>query len=51
MLAPAGIRLFQGVPGTVEEAVEQFRDGRLTEVPVPGIRAPVEVGVTAEREP
>jgi predicted Fe-Mo cluster-binding NifX family protein len=51
MLASAGIRLFQGGPGTIAETIEQFKNGKLTEVPAPGIRAPVEAGITAEREP
>jgi predicted Fe-Mo cluster-binding NifX family protein len=50
MFADAGIKLFQGVPGTVEEAVEQFKAGRLLEVSAPGIREPVEAGVTEDRE-
>jgi predicted Fe-Mo cluster-binding NifX family protein len=50
MLATAGIKLFQGVPGTVEEAVEQFKAGRLIEVSAPGIREPVEAGVTKDWE-
>jgi predicted Fe-Mo cluster-binding NifX family protein len=50
MFADAGIKLFQGVPGTVEEAVEQFKAGRLIEVSAPGIREPVEAGVTEDRE-
>jgi len=50
MLATAGVRLFQSGPGTVEEVVEQFKAGRLLEVPEPGIRPPVEAGVTADRE-
>jgi len=50
MLAAGGIKLFQGVPGTVEEAVEQFKSGRLLEVSAPGIRQPVEAGVTEDRE-
>jgi predicted Fe-Mo cluster-binding NifX family protein len=50
MLATAGIKLFQGVPGTVEEAVGQFKAGRLIEVSAPGIREPVEAGVTVDRE-
>jgi predicted Fe-Mo cluster-binding NifX family protein len=50
MFANAGVKLFQGVPGTVEEAVEQFKAGRLFEVSAPGIREPVEAGVTKERE-
>jgi predicted Fe-Mo cluster-binding NifX family protein len=50
MLATAGIKLFQGVPGTVEEAVEQFKSGRLVEVSAPGLRQPVEAGVTKDQE-
>lgn len=48
MFATAGVKLFQGVPGTVEEAVAQFKDGKLIEVPAPGIRQPVEVGATED---
>jgi predicted Fe-Mo cluster-binding NifX family protein len=50
MLATAGIKLFEGVPGTAEEAVEQFKRGRLIEVSAPGIRQPVEAGVAEDRE-
>jgi predicted Fe-Mo cluster-binding NifX family protein len=50
MFANAGVKLFEGVPGTVEEAVEQFKAGRLFEVSAPGIREPVEAGVTKDRE-
>jgi predicted Fe-Mo cluster-binding NifX family protein len=50
MLATAGIKLFEGVPGTVEEAVEQFKSGRLLEVSAPGIRKPVEAGVAEDPE-
>jgi predicted Fe-Mo cluster-binding NifX family protein len=50
MLATAGIKLFEGVPGTVEEAVEQLKSGRLIEVSAPGIRQPVEAGVAEDRE-
>lgn len=45
MLATAGVKVFQAAPGTVAETVEQFKDGRLPEVPAPGIRPPVEAGV------
>jgi predicted Fe-Mo cluster-binding NifX family protein len=48
MFATAGVKLFQGVPETVEEAVEQFKDGKLTDVPAPGIRQPVEVGAAED---
>ncbi len=50
MLAAAGIRLFQSVPGTVQENVEQFQSGRLLEVPTPGLRQPVEAGVSKDQE-
>ncbi len=50
MFADAGVKLFQVCPGTVEEAVEQFQAGRLLEVAVPGIREPVEAGVTKDWE-
>jgi predicted Fe-Mo cluster-binding NifX family protein len=50
MFASAGIKLFQGVPGTVEEAVEQFKTGKLLEVSAPGIRQPVGAGTTEDRE-
>jgi predicted Fe-Mo cluster-binding NifX family protein len=50
MLAAAGIKLFEGVPGTVEQAVEQFKSGRLLEVSAPGLRQPVEAGVAEDRE-
>jgi predicted Fe-Mo cluster-binding NifX family protein len=46
MFATAGVKLFQGVPGTVEEAVMQYKDGKLIEVSAPGIREPVEAGVS-----
>jgi predicted Fe-Mo cluster-binding NifX family protein len=48
MFATADVKLFQGVPGTIEEAVEQFKDGKLTEVPAPGIRQPVEAGAAED---
>ena len=48
MFATAGVKLFQGVPETVEEAVAQFKDGKLVEVPAPGIRQPVEAGVAED---
>jgi len=52
MFADAGIKLFQSVPGTtVAETLEQFRSGRLNEVPAPGIREPIEAGVVVDREP
>ncbi len=50
MFADAGVKLFQSVPGTVEEAIEQFQAGRLIEVAVPGIREPVEAGITKDWE-
>jgi predicted Fe-Mo cluster-binding NifX family protein len=50
MFADAGIKLFQSGPGTVEEAVKQFKAGRLIEVSAPGIREPVEAGVTKDWE-
>jgi len=50
MFADAGVKLFQGIPATVKEAVEQFKAGRLSEVPAPGIREPVEAGVTRDWE-
>jgi predicted Fe-Mo cluster-binding NifX family protein len=50
MLTTAGIKLFQSQPGTVEEAVEQFKSGRLVEVSAPGIREPVEAGVAEDWE-
>ena len=50
MFADAGIKLFQGVPGTVEESAERFKAGRLIEVSAPGIREPVEAGVTKDWE-
>jgi predicted Fe-Mo cluster-binding NifX family protein len=50
MFADAGVKLFQSGPGTVEEAVKQFKAGRLIEVSAPGIREPVEAGVTKDWE-
>ena len=48
MFATAGVKLFQCVPGTVEEAVAQFKDGKLLEVSAPGIRQPVEAGAAED---
>jgi predicted Fe-Mo cluster-binding NifX family protein len=50
MFADAGVKLFQSGPGTVAEIVEQFKAGKLLEVPVPSIREPVEAGVTRDWE-
>ena len=50
MLATAGIKLFEGVPGTVEEAVEQFKSGRLIEVSAPGDSRAGRSGVAEDRE-
>jgi predicted Fe-Mo cluster-binding NifX family protein len=50
MFADAGVRLFQSVPGTVQQTVEQFQAGKIMEVPAPGIREPVEAGVTKDWE-
>ena len=50
MLAGAGVRLFQSMPGTVKENIEQFIAGQLLEVPAPGLRQPVEAGVTKDQE-
>ena len=50
MFADAGVKLFQSVPGTVGEVVQQFKAGRLLEVKAPAIREPVEAGVTREWE-
>jgi len=50
MFADAGVKLFQGIPGTVEEAIRQLKAGRLTEVSAPGIREPIEAGVTRDWE-
>ena len=44
MFADAGIKLFQSVPGTVEEAVEQFKAGKLLEVSAPGFASPSKPG-------
>ncbi len=50
MFADAGVKLFQVSPGTVADTVEQFKAGKLLEVPAPGIREPVEAGVTRDWE-
>jgi len=50
MFADAGIKLFQISPGTVADTVEQFKAGRLLEVKAPGIREPIEAGVTKDWE-
>jgi predicted Fe-Mo cluster-binding NifX family protein len=50
MFAAAGVKLFQGCPETVEEAIEQFQAGKLAEVQAPGPRTPVEVGAAKDRE-
>lgn len=51
MFATAGVKLFQGIPGTVEEIVGHFKDGKLVEVPAPGLRQPVEAGATEDWSP
>jgi len=51
MLATAGVKLFQGIPGTGEEAVAQFKGGKLLEVPAPGIRQPVAAGAAEDWRP
>ncbi len=50
MFADAGVKLFQVCPGTVADTVEQFKAGKLLEVSAPGIREPVEAGVTRDWE-
>jgi predicted Fe-Mo cluster-binding NifX family protein len=50
MFADAGVKLFQCGPGTVADTVEQFKAGKLLEVSAPGIREPVEAGVTRDWE-
>ena len=50
MFADAGIKLFQVSPGTVVDIVEQFKAGKLLEVSAPGIREPIEAGVTRDWE-
>lgn len=44
MLTMSGIRVFQGVSGTVGGAVERLRKGWLAESPDPGARAHCRVG-------
>ncbi len=50
MFADAGVKLFQVSPGTIADIVEQFKAGKLLEVSAPGIREPVEAGVTRDWE-
>ena len=38
-LSAAGIKLYTGVVGTVREAVEQFKSGKLTETTGPNVQA------------
>jgi len=50
MFADAGVKLFQALPGTVEQTLRQFKAGKLMEVPAPALREPVEAGVTKDWE-
>jgi predicted Fe-Mo cluster-binding NifX family protein len=38
-LSAAGIKLYTGVAGTIREAVEQFKSGKLTETTGPNVQA------------
>jgi predicted Fe-Mo cluster-binding NifX family protein len=46
-LTAAGVRVFLGAMGTVREAIERFKNGRLQEVIEPSVQAPLRDGRAA----